>query len=120
MGGSRGTGFICQVFEDREEVGPGPTKGSTSATQSTLLHKGAGAENALGERLLVQAVALLEAVGAHQVRIGVCTIAEDLADAADDAVEIWPLSVAPWLSLLVRTGYRLRGLWWNPRTKEFR
>lgn len=93
---SRVTGFIREVFEDGEEVGPGPTKGTTSATQSTLLHKGAGAEDALGERLLVQAVALLEAVGTHQVRIGVCFIAENLADAADDAVEIRPLSVTPW------------------------
>ena len=93
MGRSRGTGFIRQAFEDREEVRPGPANGSTSATQSTLLHKGAGAEDALGERLLVQAVPLLEAVCAHQVRIGVRVIAEDLADAADDAVQVRPLGV---------------------------
>jgi len=96
LGSSRGTGFIREVFEDREEVRPGPAKGSTAATQSTLLHKGAGAEDALGERLLVQAVALLEAVGTHQVGLGILIVAEDLADAADDAVEIRPLSVTPW------------------------
>lgn len=81
-------GLGSETLKDGEEVGAGTADGTTTPGKAALLNEGAGAEDALAEGFLVEAVALLETMGTDEVGVEVVSVVEDLADAADEAVEV--------------------------------
>lgn len=86
-------GLGSEIFKDGEEVGAGTADGTTTAAEAALLHQGASTEDALAEGFLVEVVTLLETMGTDEVGIEVVSVVEDLADAADEAVEVGTVGI---------------------------